>query len=135
MCDLVFECLRHTIFGTSHNVIKEVKVILSKNFEMKDLRRADVILNIKLQREGSGEVTLLQSYYVEKVFSRFGFSNCKPAPTLYDPSELLKKSRRITNDRLRYSQIIDSLMYLPSATRPDISFVFSKLNWIVLNPE
>ena len=40
------------IFGTSLNVIKEVKDFLSQNFEMKDLGEADVILNIKLVREG-----------------------------------------------------------------------------------
>jgi hypothetical protein len=32
------------IFGTSLNVIKEVKEFLSQNFEMKDLEAADVIL-------------------------------------------------------------------------------------------
>ena len=36
------------IFGTSLNVIKEVKEFLSQSFEMKDLGEADVILNIKL---------------------------------------------------------------------------------------
>jgi hypothetical protein len=36
---------------------------------------------------------------------------------------------------LRYSQIIGSLMYLASATRPDISFVVSKLSRFVSNPE
>jgi hypothetical protein len=35
---------------------------------------------------------------------------------------------------LRYSQIIGSLMYLASATRPDISFAVSKLSWFVSNP-
>jgi hypothetical protein len=34
---------------------------------------------------------------------------------------------------LRYSQIIGSLMYLASATRPDISFVVSKLSRFVSN--
>jgi hypothetical protein len=48
---------------------------------MKDLEEADVILNIKIVREGDGGVTLLQSHYVEKVLSRFGFSDCDPAPT------------------------------------------------------
>jgi hypothetical protein len=33
----------------------------------------------------------VQSHYVEKVLSRFGFSLCEPAPTPYDPSKLLKK--------------------------------------------
>ena len=79
------------IFGTSLNVIKEVKDLLSNNFEMKDLGEADVILNVKMLREGNGGVTLSQSHYVEKVLSRFGFSDRQPAPTLYDPSVLLRK--------------------------------------------
>jgi hypothetical protein len=49
-------------------VIKEVKEFLSQNFEMKDLREADVTFNIKLVRECDGGVTLLQSHYVENVF-------------------------------------------------------------------
>ena len=60
------------IFGNNFNVIKEVKDFLSNNFEMKDLGEADVILNIKLLREGNGGVTLVQSHYVEKVLNRFG---------------------------------------------------------------
>jgi hypothetical protein len=50
---------------------------------MEDLGEADVILNIKLVREGDGDVTLLQSHYVENVLSRFGYSDWKPAPTPY----------------------------------------------------
>ena len=85
---------------------------------MKDLGEADVILNIKLLREGNGVITLVQSHYVEKVLSRFGYSDYTPAPTPYDPSVLLRKNHRIARDQLRYSQIISSLMYLASATRP-----------------
>nr|AQA29578.1 reverse transcriptase [Zea mays] len=90
------------ILGTSLEMIKETKDF---NFEMKDLGEADVILNIKLLREGNGGVTLVQSHYVEKVLSRFGYSECEPAPTPYDPS----------------------------ATRPDISFAMSKLSRFVSN--
>ena len=64
------------IFGNNINVIKEVKDFLSNNFEMKDLGEADVILSIKLLREGNGGVTLVQSHYVEKVLNRFGYSDC-----------------------------------------------------------
>jgi hypothetical protein len=121
------------ILGMSLDVIKETKDFLSNNFEMKDLGEADVILNIKLLREGNGGVTIVQSHYVEKVLSRFGYSECEPAPTPYDPSKLLKKSRRISRDQLRYSQIIGSRMYLASAMRPDISFAVSKLSRFVSN--
>ena len=122
------------IFGSSLKVTEEVKEFLSNNSEMKDLGEADVILNIKLLREGDGGVTLLQSHYVEKVLSRFGFSDCAPAPTPYDPSVLLRKNQRIARDQLRYSQIIGSLMYLASATRPNISFAMCKLSRFVSNP-
>nr|AAX95300.1 hypothetical protein [Oryza sativa Japonica Group]ABA92639.2 retrotransposon protein, putative, Ty1-copia subclass [Oryza sativa Japonica Group] len=108
------------IFGTSLNVIEEVKDFLSKSFEMKDL--------------GVADVTLVQSHYVDKVLSRFGYSDCKPATTPYDPNVLLRKNRRIARHQLRYSQIIGSLMYLASATRPDISCDVSKLSRFVSNP-
>src|SRR5438876_11451373 len=121
------------IFGTNLDMIEEVKSFLSHSFEMKDMGVADVILNIKLLREGTGGVTLVQSHYVEKVLSRFGYSDCKTAPTPYDSSVILRKNQRITRDQLRYSQIIGSLMYLASATRPDISFAVCKLSRFVSN--
>jgi hypothetical protein len=53
---------------------------------------ANVILNIKLTRESNGGVTLVQSHYVEKILSRFGYSDCKSAPTYYDSSVILPKT-------------------------------------------
>jgi hypothetical protein len=45
------------IFGTSLNMINEVKTFLCQSFDMKDLGEADVILNIKLIK-GDNEITL-----------------------------------------------------------------------------
>ena len=47
---------------------------------------------------------------------------------------MLRKNRKIAKDQLRYLQIIGSLMYLASATRPDISFAMSKLSRFMSNP-
>jgi hypothetical protein len=91
------------IFGSSLKVIEKVKKFLSSNFKIKDLGEADVILNIKLLKEGDGGITLLQSPYVKKVLSHFGFSDCQPTPTHYDPGMLLRKNQRIARDQLRYS--------------------------------
>ena len=57
----------------------------------------------------------------------------KPSPTPYDPSTTLRKNKRIAREYLRYSQIIDSLMYPVSATRPNISFAISKLSGFMPN--
>jgi hypothetical protein len=86
------------ILGMSLDVIKETKDFMSNNFEIKDLGEANVILNIKLLRQGDGGVILVQSDYVENVLSRFGYSEFEPAPTPYYPSKLLKKNRRISRD-------------------------------------
>jgi hypothetical protein len=45
------------IFGTSIDVINDVKSFLSQSFDMKDLGEADVILNIKLIK-GENEITM-----------------------------------------------------------------------------
>jgi hypothetical protein len=121
------------IFGTSLDVINEVKTFLCQSFDMKDLGKAGVILNIKLIKGDNG-ITLMQSHYVEKVLSRFGYKDNKPSPTPYNPSLIFPKNKRIGIDQLRYSQIIGSLMYLASATRPDISFTMSKLSRFTSNP-
>jgi hypothetical protein len=121
------------IFGTNMKVIHEVKSFLSKCFDMKDLEEANVILNIKLNKNESG-ITLSQSHYIEKILSRFGFIDSKSSPTPYDPSVILRKNKNELTDQLRYSQIIGLLMYLASATRPDISFAVSKLSRLMSNP-
>jgi hypothetical protein len=60
------------IFWTNLELINDVKSFLSQNFDMKDLGVAAVILNIKLIR-GEDGITLLQSHYVEKILSHFGY--------------------------------------------------------------
>jgi hypothetical protein len=69
---------------------------------MKDLGEADVILNIKLNKNESG-ITLSQSHYVEKILIRFGFIDSKSSPTPYDPSVILRKNKNEPTDQLRYS--------------------------------
>jgi hypothetical protein len=120
------------IFGTCHDVINEVKTFLCQSFDMKDMDEADVILNIKLIK-GENVITLMQSHYVKNVLSRFGYKDSKTSSAPYDLSLVLQKNKRIGRDELRYSQIIGSLMYLASATRPDISFAVSKLSWFTSN--
>jgi len=93
------------IFGTNIDAVNEVKSFVCKSFDMKDLGEANVILNIKLIKNESG-ITLLQSHYVEKVLSRFGFMDSKPSPTPYDPSMTLRKNNKIGRDHLRLKALV-----------------------------
>jgi hypothetical protein len=58
------------IFGTDLNEVEKTKSFLSKSFDMKDLGEADVILGIKIIRDGEN-VGLSQSHYIEKVLKKF----------------------------------------------------------------
>jgi len=64
MCLYVDDIL---VFETNLYVIEEVKNFLSQSFEMKDMGVVDVIMNIKILRDGNGGVTLVQSHYVKKI--------------------------------------------------------------------
>jgi hypothetical protein len=130
LCLYVDEIL---IFGISTRVIDEIKSFSSRCFDMKDIGPADVILNIKLIKSEYG-ITLNQSHCAEKILSRFGFEECKISRTPYDASIKLRKFEGGGKDELRYSQIIGSLMYLAGATRPDISYVVSKISRFTSNP-
>jgi hypothetical protein len=76
------------IFGTSLDVINEVKTFLCQSFDMKDMDNVVVILNIKLIK-GENWITMTQSHYVEKVLSHFGYEDIKSSPTPYDSSLIL----------------------------------------------
>jgi hypothetical protein len=120
------------IFGTSLDVINEFKTFLCQNFDMKYLAEANIILNLKLNTR-ENKITLKWSYYVENILSHFCYNDNKPSPTPCDHSPILQKNKRIGRNQLRYSQIIGSLMYMASATRPDISFAMSKLGRFTSN--
>jgi hypothetical protein len=121
------------IFGTSRDVINDVKTFLYQSFDMNDMSEADVILSIKLIK-GENEITLTQSHYVEKVLSHFHYKDSKSSPTPYDPSLVLQNNKRIGRDQLSHSQMIGSLIYLASVIRSDISFAMSKLSQFTSNP-
>ena len=66
-----------------------------------------------------------QKKYILKMLEKFGMSNCKPRAT---PSELKVKSNRYeeeNNNEIEnpkdYREIVGSLIYAMTCTRPDMS--------------
>ena len=57
------------IFGTDEETIIQTKLFLSSKFDMKDMGVADVILGIRITRNGNGLV-LSQSHYIDKVLKK-----------------------------------------------------------------
>ena len=61
-----------------HDVI-ELKALLGKEFDIKDLGTAKKILGMEIHRDrGYRKLWLSQQSYIEKALDRFGMSNAKP---------------------------------------------------------
>ena len=68
MCLYVDDLL---IFRSNLSTVNAVKSLLCKNFDMKDLREASVILRIKITKSENG-ISLNQSHSVEKIIKKYG---------------------------------------------------------------
>ena len=121
------------IFASDLDLVRDVKNFLSSKFDMKDLGEANVILGIKLTKSVSG-ITLSQSHYTEKVLEKYGYLDCKPIATPFDPSVHLKKHKGEPVNQDLYAQIIGSLMYFSNRTQPDIAYSVSRLSRYTSNP-
>ncbi|GJT87611.1 zinc finger, CCHC-type containing protein [Tanacetum coccineum] len=124
--------------GNKHKVCKLVKSLYGlklapKQFSMKDMGEADVILGIKIKRENKGTVTT-QSHYIEKILKKFNHEDCSPASTLMDPVEKLKPNTGKPMNQLEYSRSIGCLMYVMTSTRPDIAYAVGRLSKFTSNP-
>ncbi|KAK6160261.1 hypothetical protein DH2020_003642 [Rehmannia glutinosa] len=109
------------IMGSSHDSIMDTKRMLKRNFDMKDMGTADVILGIKISRTHDG-IILSQSHYVEKVLKKFNAFDISPSKTPIDLSvNLVANEAEPPVDQTRYRALIGSLVYL-TASRPDITF-------------
>ena len=115
------------IIGNNDKMIKSTKNMLNSKFDMKDMRLADVILGIKIIRI-SNRLILSQSHYVDKILEKFNKDDSGVARTPLDNSLHLSKNRREGISQVEYSRVIGSLMYLMSCTRPDITYMVSRLS-------
>ena len=91
-------------------VIKSTKRMLSNNFDMKDLRITDVILEIKITRI-SYRISLSQSHYVDKMTERFKDQGIKENTNLFLPHIHLRMNTGSGVRQLEYSQIIRSNVF------------------------
>lgn len=101
------------------------------SFPMKDLGLVKTCLGIEFEQDiKRHEIRLVQQNYVNKLLSRFGMSECKPASTPIEIKSDLpaKQDEEEKDDRIPYQRLIGGLLYLAISTRPDISYAVSYLS-------
>ena len=108
--------------------IKRIKEMFNKEFKMKDNEELKGFLGIRVERDEK-ELRIDQEVYVENILKRFKMENSKPTDT-----PIIKEDKKIKNeekdeifeDVSTYQSAIGSLIYLATATRPDIAFAVNQ---------
>ncbi|PKA54637.1 Retrovirus-related Pol polyprotein from transposon TNT 1-94 [Apostasia shenzhenica] len=106
--------------------IKETKLYLTFNFKMKNLCEVNTILGIKISKHDN-DFSMNQSYYINKLLTKYNYIGIKEATTPYHSSMKLAKNEGKVVAQLEYTSAIGSLMYVLHCTRPDIAFIICKL--------
>lgn len=94
---------------------------------MKDSRKANVVLGIKILRTPRG-LMLNQSHYLNGILEKFGHLNYSPMFTPYNYKIHIKKNKDMLVTQIEYVRVIRSMNYLLNCTHFDIACATSRLN-------
>lgn len=140
----------------SRNAVNRLKALLSQKYRMTDLGQACQFLNINIDRSSMLDQTtkyttirLSQERFIMTVLKRFQMEACNgtvtPIDTVTKAKGIQKTLSELNNSRSHnspeppqdvcdenqkseYQSLVGSLMYLMTATRPDLSYTISVLS-------
>jgi hypothetical protein len=121
--------------GKTDEEIAEVKKGIAKRFRVKDMGELNYILGLQVVRK-DGKVWIGQPSYSENMLKKFGMADCKPCETPVDVSSKLVKGTEDSKpmNKEKYQSAVGSLLYLSSATQPDITFAVNSVAKFSANP-
>ncbi|MBY3556005.1 hypothetical protein HGI15_21915, partial [Modestobacter lapidis] len=130
------------LIGNSTKMIRTVKDLLAKQFEMKDLGAANFILGMHIRRDRARRrLWLGQERYIEGILKKFNMTDCKPVGTPMSVGVKLSAEQSPQNEEekeqmasIPYASAVGSLMYAMVCTRPDIAQAVGVLSRYMSNP-
>ena len=128
---------------TAKSIVKvnKMKVLLSREFDMKDLGTTKKILGMEIRSNRDAKrLWLSEAGYVKKVLDRFSMENAKPVSTPLANHFRLSTSQcpktvEETEDmsKVPYTSAVECLMYAMICTRPDLAHAVSVVSKYMAN--
>lgn len=122
------------IAGTNTDEMIQVLEKLNREFEVTfDIASNNRLsyLGMQIQNDSSG-IFVNQSQYTQRILQRFKFDMLNPASTPMERGMVTDEGNLINNKPLEksepYREVIGSLLYLATISRPDISFAINYLS-------
>jgi hypothetical protein len=130
------------LIGNNKKIIKDVKVQLSFEFDMKDLGATNFILNMKIKKEQANmKLWFNQRKYVETILQSFNTQECTlvkvpiPIGVRLSTNQCHQTQEEIENiSRVPYANFVGSLIYAMVYTRPDIDHEVEALSRYMSKP-
>ena len=116
-------------------MLEGCKNLLKSNYKMTDLGNLHWFLGINFTCS-EGYIAMDQTKYIQKLLQKFNMTESFPINTPCDQSLVNTsdiESNELTDPKL-YREIVGSLIYIMTATRPDIAFAVTKLSQFMSKP-
>ncbi len=131
-----------TIVTNSRALSTKTKADLNRHFELVDLGDINWLLGVSVTRNLEDKtISLGQQAYVEQILDCFGLSNAHPDVTPMEPSAdyhfdspAVSPTLLSSAEKTTYREMIGSLMYCATMTRPDIAYAVSMLSQFLEAP-
>src|SRR4029434_11014516 len=107
--------------------------MLAEKFKMKDLGKLKHFLGIDFS-QSDGCVKMSQERYTNKILQRFNMQDCRTRETPCEQKLEYTDDAVKMEDVRMYREAVGSLIYLTTCTRPDLSFVVSRLSQYFAEP-
>ena len=122
--------------------VNKLKVLLSREFDIKDLGASKKILGMEISRDRDTKILWLsQADYVKKVLERSSMENAKPVSTplanhFHLSTLQCPKTIEKTEDmsKFSYASAVGCLMYSIVCIRPDLAHAVSVVSKYMANP-
>ncbi|KAE8716080.1 Detected protein of unknown function [Hibiscus syriacus] len=118
--------------GDDEEEICNLKKLLNKEFETKDLGKLRYFLGMEVTKSKEGLV-INQRKYVLDLLKETGFLGCKPNDTPMEASLKFNKEDESLVDKEKFQRLVGKLIYL-SLTRLDIAFPVNVISQHMTNP-
>ena len=124
-----------TLCGASVEPKEQTINVLKTEFILNDMGELHWLLRIQITFTDDG-IPLSQTTFNDNILNRFWMQDCKPISTAIDSNHQLKAIGDIDErtDATAYQQILRSLMYLVTGTRPDVSYTITHLSQFNSSP-
>jgi len=118
-----------TLFGATGELKEQTINVLKTEFKVNDMGELNWLLGIQITFTDDG-ITVSQTTFIDQILNRFSMEDCKPVSTPIDSNHQLKADdgENQRTDATAYQQIIGSLMYLVTGTRPDLAYTITQLS-------